>query len=139
MVENVLIEKEVIPDQNLIERKLLENSVHLESIRNFILNSFGETNEEWKHYGEKIGWLLKKFYKKRNLFFITICEGYFNITFVFGQKAFDIIEDSKISSELKTELAGARKYAEGRGLNIKVESAHYLKDIEKLIVIKIEN
>ena len=112
MVENVLIEKEVIPDQNLIERKLLENSVHLESIRNFILNSFGETNEEWKHYGEKIGWLLKKFYKKRNLFFITICEGYFNITFVFGQKAFDIIEDSKISSELKTELAGARKYAE---------------------------
>jgi len=139
MTENVFIEKEVVPNQDLIEEKLLSSSEYLETIRKYIIHSIGDTKEEWKHYGKKIGWLLKKFYKKRNLFFITICDGYFNITFVFGQKAFDAVQDSKISSELKIELAGARKYAEGRGLKIKVESANYLKDIEKLIVIKIEN
>ncbi len=139
MIENIFTEKEVIPTQELIENKLVSNSSHLGSIRRFISSSIGETNEEWKYYGKKNGWLLKKFYKKRNLFFINICEGYFNITFVLGQKAFNTIFESDISTELKTELAGARKYAEGRGLKIKVDDAKYLTDIEKLIMIKINN
>ena len=47
--------------------------------------------------------------------------------------------DSDLSAELKSELEGARKYAEGRGLGIIVDGPAYLEDIKKLIRIKIEN
>ena len=101
--------------------------------------TLGETREEWKFYGKKGGWVLKTFLKKRNLFFIGIYKGYFRITFVFGEKAFKEIMDSDLSAELKSELEGARKYAEGRGLGIQIDAPAYMEDIKKLIRIKIEN
>ncbi|KPL11368.1 MAG: hypothetical protein AMS26_20080 [Bacteroides sp. SM23_62] len=139
MSENVFLSKDVNPTEELIKANLADNYAQLEEIRKFIDDTFGETLEEWKNYGEKIGWLLKKLYKKRNLFFITVCDGYFNVTFVFGDKAVDSIVDSEISPSLKTALMEARKYAEGRGLSIKVEDDIYLPDIKKLLQIKVNN
>lgn len=137
MSENVFLLKEVKPTEELIKANLLDNYSQLEEIRKFIDVTLGETQEEWKNYGKKIGWLLKKLYKKRNLFFITICSGYFNVTFVFGDKAVNSIVDSTISPTLKTSLMEARKYAEGRGLSIKVEDDKYLADIKMLLQIKV--
>jgi len=34
-----------------------------------MINQYGPLTEEWKYYGKKTGWVLKYFYKKRNLFF----------------------------------------------------------------------
>ena len=137
MSENVFLLKEVKPTEELIKANLLDNYSQLEEIRKFIDDTLGETQEEWKNYGKKIGWLLKKLYKKRNLFFITICSGYFKVTFVFGDKAVNSIVDSTISPTLKTALMEAMKYAEGRGLSIKVEDDKYLADIKMLLQIKV--
>ena len=137
MSENVFLLKEVKPTEELIKANLLDNYSQLEEIREFIDDTLGETQEEWKNYGKKIGWLLKKLYKKRNLFFITICSGYFKVTFVFGDKAVNSIVDSTISPTLKTALMEAMKYAEGRGLSIKVEDDKYLADIKMLLQIKV--
>lgn len=138
MSENAFLSKDVKPTEELIKENLLVNYSQLEEIRKFIDDTLGETLEEWKNYGKKIGWLLKKLYKKRNLFFITICNGYFNVTFVFGDKAVNSIVDSAISPSLKTALMEARKYAEGRGLSIKVEDDKYLPDIKALLQIKVK-
>jgi hypothetical protein len=77
--------------------------------------------------------------KKRNLYFIGIYPGYFRIAFVFGEKAFHAIIDSDLSAELKSQLEGTRKYAEGRGLYIKVDGPGYIGDIRELIRYKVEN
>jgi hypothetical protein len=139
MSENVFLSKDVKPTEELIKANLIDNYSQIEEIRKFIDDTFGETLEEWKNYGKKIGWLLKKLYKKRNLFFITICDGYFNVTFVFGDKAVNSIVDSAVSTSLKTALMEARKYAEGSGLSIKVEDGKYLPDIKMLLQIKVNN
>jgi len=59
------------------------------------------------------------------------------VTFVFGDKAVNSIVDSTISPTLKTALMEAMKYAEGRGLSIKVEDDKYLADIKMLLQIKV--
>ncbi len=66
-------------------------------------------------------------------------EGYFKVAFVFGQKAFDAIMASDIDSAIKKELADAKVYVEGRGIRIDVKDDVVLKDIKKLIDIKVEN
>ncbi len=139
MSDNVFTTKETMPDEGMIQDTLGFNYSHLEYIRQYIDAEIGVTKEEWKFYGKKLGWTLKKFYKKRNLFFISMYEGYFKISFVFGEKAFNKVLDSSIAETLKKELAEARKYAEGRGLSIKVDDATYLDDIKKFIQIKIDN
>jgi len=107
--------------------------------KQFIAEEIGDTTEEWKYYGKKLGWTLKKFYKKRNLFFIGMYKGYFKIAFVFGERAVKNVLDSSIAAELKKELSEARKYAEGRGISINVDNDNYLDDVKELIRIKVRN
>jgi len=137
--EKVFFIKEVIPDEDMINEALGSNYAHLQAIRRFISEEIGNTNEEWKYYGKKLGWTLKKFYKNRNLFFIGIYKGYFKIAFVFGERAAQNVYDSGISSVLKKELSEARQYAEGRGISINVDNDGTLDDIKELIRIKVRN
>ena len=123
----------------MIREILGANYAHLENLRRFLKEEIGDTIEEWKYYGQKLGWTLKTFLKKRNLFFIGMYEGYFNIAFVFGDKAVNRVFDSDVDPSLKKELEEARKYAEGRGIRIKVDNPDCLDDIEELIKIKVSH
>jgi len=58
---------------------------------------------------------------------------------VFGQKATDAVLESDISSGIITELEKAKKYAEGRGIQIEVKNDSILPDIKQLIEIKLKN
>jgi len=136
---NQFKEKNEPPNEKRIQEILRSNYIYLEAIRSYITDTIGETKEEWKYYGAKYGWNLKKFYKKRNLFFIGMYDGYFQISFVFGERAVNAVVDSDISDKLKKELTEARKYAEGRGLSIQVQDDTHLEDIKKLLQIKINN
>ena len=137
MSENVFKSKEIQPDEQMIRETLGTNYAHIENLRKFLKFEIGVSTEEWKYYGKKLGWTLKTFLKKRNLFFIGMYEGYFNIAFVFGDKAVNRVLDSEIDPLLKKELTEARKYAEGRGISIKVDNPGCLVDIKELIRIKV--
>jgi hypothetical protein len=137
--EKVFNKKDAIPDEEMVRKALGSSYAYLENIRQFVKEEIGETVEEWKFYGQKLGWTLKKYLKKRNLFFIGMYPGYFRIAFVFGDRAANNVFDSDIAEVLKKELSEARKYAEGRGINIKVDDDTYLDDIKELIRIKVQN
>ena len=137
--EKVFNKKDAMPDEEMVRKALGSSYAYLENIRQFVKEEIGETVEEWKFYGQKLGWTLKKYLKKRNLFFIGMYPGYFRIAFVFGDRAANNVFDSDIAEVLKKELSEARKYAEGRGINIKVDDDTYLDDIKELIRIKVQN
>jgi len=107
--------------------------------RNDLEERYGPLNEEWKFYMKKSGWTLKVLRKKRNLFFFSPRQNYFNINFVFGDKAVIAVEESDLPFEIKQELRNARRYMEGRGLPVKVESAEQLVYVKKLVQIKLEH
>ena len=59
------------------------------------------------------------------------------MAFVFGHKATDLILNISVSQEIKTELAQATKYAEGRGIPNEVKGASIIGAIKKLFKNKI--
>ena len=59
--------------------------------------------------------------------------------FIFGQKATKEIMKSNLPESIKNELAAVKVYAEGRGLRLRVSNKAILKDIKKLIDIKLQN
>lgn len=132
-------DKSIQPDKTMLTGTLGETLPLWEAILSYIIQSHGPIIEEWKFYSPKFGWTLKVLLKKRNLFFFTAYEGYFGISFVFGNKAVSEVEKSDLPVEIIDDLRNARKYAEGRGIQIIVTQQSQVEIVKKLIAIKIAN
>ncbi|MFA8343194.1 MAG: DUF3788 domain-containing protein [Rhodothermaceae bacterium] len=127
------------PTDEMIQAVLGRSYKRWEEIQNILNDRFGIVTPEWKYYGKKSGWSLKMLLKKRNLFFFGPCDKYFRIGFIFGDRAVKAIEESDIPEDLIEKVKNARRYAEGRGLQIEVRTKKQIDAIIKLVEIKINN
>jgi hypothetical protein len=139
MSSSVFDNKSFVPDDTLLQEALGKTNETWEDIKKYIIAKYPDIRYEWKYYSQKSGWILKVLSKKRNLFFVVPQQNYFRISFVFGDKAVDVIDKSDLPNEIKTTLRNAQKYAEGRGLRLEVKDKEHVKNIKKLIEIKIKN
>ncbi len=139
MSGSIFKDKAIKPDARTMAKALGEAAEHWEKLRAGLENDFGVLIEDWKYYGQKSGWILKLFKKKRNLFFVTPQRGLFRIAFVFADRAVAEVESSDLPESIKENLKSARKYAEGRGLQIEVKEAKDVEIVKKLVQIKVGN
>ncbi len=136
---NIFIEKGLIPtDQDLIEN-LGTTYALWHQIQEFVLDQHPKGLKEWNYPGKKYGYSYRIKDKKRAILYFLPRKNYFEVAFVYGQKATDIIMESDISLEIKNQLIKARKYAEGRGIRIEVKNDLNITDIKKLVEIKLAN
>ena len=139
MAASVFDDKATKPAAQKLARALGESNGLWKEIKKHLKAEYGELIEDWKFYGQKSGWILKTLRKKRNLLFFVPLEGSFKVSFVFGDKAVAAAEKSDPPRDLVKTLKNARKYAEGRGLQIEVEGPVDVENIKKLVAIKINN
>ena len=139
MSASVFDDKATMPDDDILAKALGKSNQLWQEIKKHLKAEYGELIEDWKFYGQKSGWILKTLRKKRNLFFFIPLEGSFQVSFVFGDKAVVAVEKSDLPQEIITELKNAREYAEGRGLRIDVKNPADIKNIKKLVEIKVNN
>ena len=139
MAEYLFLDKTAEPNEDQLKEALSNSYKYWAAIQTVISSKYGEVIPEWKFYTKKTGWTRKTLLKKRNLFFFQPYLNNFELTFVFGEKAVSEIEKSDVSIELVQKLLSAKKYAEGKGLAVKVSQKSDLKNIFKLIDIKVNN
>jgi len=135
---SIFQDKTILPtDKDLVDN--LGDTCNLwKHIHDFVLTKYPKGLAEWNYPGKKYGWSFRIKDKKRAIIYFLPRENYFKVAFVFGQKATDTVLNSDISSDIKTELEQARKYAEGRGIVIEVKNDLILPDIKRLIQIKLD-
>ena len=133
----MFVDKDDKSDERSLQEALGKSAELWNRIRLHIEDKYGRTDEEWKHYGQSSGWTLKVLLKKRNLFFLMPHKGYFRIAFIFGERAVAAIDKSDLPDSIKKDLAGARKYAEGRGIRLEVKRPQDVRNVIKLVDIKI--
>jgi len=139
MPDYLFLDKSIQPTEMQLKDAIADTYDYWNEIKNRITVLYGDTKSEWKFYSKKSGWTLKTLLKKRNLFFFQPFANYFLLTFVFGDKAVNVIEKSDVSEALKRVLRDEKKYAEGRSLLVKVKRRNDLTDVSKLIDIKVKN
>jgi hypothetical protein len=110
-----------------------------ERLSRHTMSAFPAAAGAWSYPSEKYGWSYRISDKKRVLIYLLPRNGYFKAGFVFGEKAFREIMESNVSKQIKDDLSSARVYGEGRGIRIEVRNLQGIKDLEKLIDIKIAN
>ena len=136
---SIFTNKLIVPENSDLMQVLGTSYKLWEDIKKYVYEKYPAAFEEWNYPGVKYGWSFRLKDKKRAILYFLPREKYFMVAFVFGQKATDIILQSGISDEIKSELENARVYAEGRGIRLTVKNENHLNDIKKLIEIKISN
>lgn len=136
---NSFTNKSEVPCEESVKAKLNSCYVHWIALKEFIQKEQGELTVEWKHYGQKTGWLAKHVVKKRNIFFLIPMENGFRISMTFGEKAVCHIQESDLPEDVLSAVSNAKKYAEGRTVQIPVSTEYDIQIIKSLIEIKLMN
>jgi len=136
---SIFTEKEIQPSDSALRKALGKNYESWKKLEDFTSSKYPAAVKEWAFPGAKYGWSYRIKDKKRVIIYLLPRDGYFKTAFNFGQKAYEEILASDAADEIKKELESARAYAEGRGIRIDVKNKSAVKDIQKLIEIKLSN
>lgn len=137
MAASIFDDKSKTPNEKSLGRVLKDTKPVWTQIVTHLEAEYGDIRKEWKHYSKKSGWVVKVIQKKRTLFYLIPHDGYFDLSFIFGDKAVAAAEQSTLPQKMLQQLRDARRYVEGRGLSVPVKSSRALKSIKTLVAIKL--
>lgn len=136
-MKSIFTDKEKMPTDAALKKAIGRTYSSWKALSDFTYQAYPAATESWNFSGEKYGWSFRISDRKRALIYLLPRDGFFKAAFVFGQKATDEILSSDMDETIKTELKNAKVYAEGRGIRVDVKNQSLLKDLKKLISIKI--
>ena len=136
MALSVFDDKARQPTEADLARALKDSFVFWNELKERIALRFTPLTFEWGFAGKAYGWGLRLKNKKRAILYMTPCEGYFLASFALGEKAVKAAHDSNLPPSVLQLIDSAEKYAEGRGVRLKVTSAGDVRHIEMLAIIK---
>jgi len=139
MAVSVFDDKSIIPNNDMVSAVLKDTSPIWDELHNYVKEEFPNITGEWKHYGKTSGWAYKLISKKRNLLFFIPQDGCFRVRIVLGEKAAAFTATANLSEEIKAAVQSATPYAEGRSIDIDINSREQLEAVKILLRIKFDN
>jgi hypothetical protein len=141
-----MAEKEIIlfsdpdvkPDEKLIFSKIGSKKKLWQALMSFMSENYKESEGAWNYYNDGKRWLFKMVLKKKTIFWATVLEGAFRITFYFGGKAEPVIVASDLSENAKQQYLTGPRYGKIRAITIPVNDMSDVSMIEKIIAIKVK-
>ena len=137
-MKSIFTDKTVQPSEKELKQALGTTFNSWQEVVLISKKYYPAVEEEWNYSGDKYGWSFRLKDTKRVIVYLLPRDKFFKVALVFGQKATDKILESSLTEAIKTELAAAKPYAEGRGIRIDVRNNAILPDLEQLIAIKIQ-
>lgn len=136
--QSVFMDKGAVPSQKQLQEALGETAAKWDEVCDEVFRLYPDGKQEWNFPGKKYGWSFRIKDKRRAIIYLLPRHQYFKVAFVFGQKAYDDIQNSEIDERIKKLLAEAKVYAEGRGIGLDIRD-FIMKDITRLIEIKLSH
>ncbi|MCD7978485.1 MAG: DUF3788 domain-containing protein [Tannerellaceae bacterium] len=100
---NALKNQEQLPTDSYLQTIMKDNFPIYEAFRQLQITETG-TEPEWRFYKDGNAWLGKMMYKKKNLGWIHVYNGYFKVTFYFMERHTTGIASLPIAGEIKEEF-----------------------------------
>ncbi len=126
------------PTKKDLQSVLGETFKYWDGLKKYLAEEYEVTGDEWSYY-KKGGWSFIPVRKKRRIVYMLPCDGFFVASFVYGEKAVKVVNESSLPADIKEQLENAPKWGEGRPLRIEVKSGSDFDNIKSLAVIKIKN
>ena len=137
MDQLVLTDKNQFPTEEIIFSHIGKSRVSWESIFKYIHTNNPDFSEQWKYYNDGKSWLLKITRKSKTIFWLSVIQNSFKITFYFGDKAEPALMESAISDRFKKEFKEGKRYGKIRGLTLLMNNKQNIEYVKELISIKL--
>lgn len=136
-IENrVLADKSIIPTDDYIFSIIGDKKEFWKSIMTYMTNNYKNSSGEWNYYNDGNRWLFKMLNKKKTVFWISILEDTFRVTFWFSDKAQILINECNLPQSIKDEFRLSKKYGSIRAVTVKILDSRDVDNVLKLIAIK---
>jgi hypothetical protein len=106
----VLSDKSVFPSADILESMTGSDYLLWKKVVDKVSSEYKDTAGEWKYYIDGKQWLFRMMQKKKTLFWSSVSEKSFRVTFYFTDKAIPLIESSNVSKEVFEAFLVAKKY-----------------------------
>lgn len=134
MSEIKLRNKEIYPTDEELESVLGESFSAFKCLNDALMSH--DIILEWNYYKDGNAWLCKILFKKKNLGWISVCDGYFNITCYFTEKYIEKIEDSSISQSTKEAFYSVKPNGKFIPMTIPVHESQLPEDVLIMLLFK---
>jgi hypothetical protein len=136
MALSAFVDRENPPSEQDLESALLESYPAWQLLRKEAATRLGPLAEEWGFTSAKTGWGFRLKQGKRAILYMTPCQGYFLASFALGEKAVQAAKAAFLPEWILEAIDEAPRYAEGRGVRLKVTSAEAATAVLKLAEVK---
>jgi hypothetical protein len=134
--KRVLSDKSVIPTDEYIFLLIGEHKIHWQRIMNFLSENYKDSSGGWNYYNDGKQWLFKMVNKKKTVFWASILDDTFRITFYLGNKADAIIDDSDLPQSVKSEFKSAKRYGLIRPVSFLIKNSADVDNVLKMVELK---
>jgi hypothetical protein len=131
-----LKDPENIPDDELIISLVGKKMVLWKAILKHSAENYKDVSGDWHYYNDGKQWLFKFVQKKKTLFWASIIDESFRITFYFGDKAESVILKSDLPAEVIEGFKNAKRFGSIRPISIVLSEQSDLENVLKLISLK---
>lgn len=127
----VLNNPDLYPDESVLKEALNEGvyNLYTELLTAITSKSLMGLTWEWRYYNDGKSWLCKVVNKKRTIFWLSVWEGYFKVSFYFTEKHKEGISSLPISESAKNQFIGAKPIGKLIPFTIEVYSEEQLADV----------
>jgi len=137
MEKPLLADKEQFPTEEIVFSHIGESRSHWETLFHHIRNDYPQFSSEWRYYNDGKSWLLKTTRKSKTVFWLSVIQSSFIVTFYFGDKAEPAIMASSISDRLKESFQNGKRFGKIRAITIQVENSKDVENVYSLIELKL--
>ncbi|MDP2235549.1 MAG: DUF3788 family protein [Bacteroidales bacterium] len=91
---------------------------------------------DWNYYKDGKAWLCKVSFKKKTIFWLSVWEKHFNVSFYFTEKTKSAIETMAVSEKIKKDFNQSKAIGKLIPLTLNIEKEEQLPDLLKIVTYK---
>jgi hypothetical protein len=129
-------DKELKPNEELVFSVIKDKKTLWHALMNHLHEEYPASSGDWHYYNDGKQWLFKEVKKKKTLFWLSLFEESFRVTFYFGDKALPVIEESDLPDTIKNEFKTGKRFGAIRAITIIMNDMPDVVNVQKLIAIK---
>ena len=134
----ILSDKNQFPSVEIIYSHIGKSKKSWDDFFKFIRSNYPEFSEQWRYYNDGKSWLMKVVKKSKTIFWLSVIENGFRITFYFADKAAPIINESSLPDEIKEGFDKEKRFGKIRPISLVMRQKQNIEIAKELISIKLK-
>lgn len=137
MNKYILFDSDIYPSDAIIFEHIGEYKTLWNCFFKEIADDYPTLNGNWKYYNDVKSWLYKMTNKSKTIFWLSLYENSFRVTYYFNSKNEDFVYNSSLPQEIKDSFKTMNSGKKFKNFTITVKSRDDLGIIMNLLSIKL--